>query len=209
MLRSEIDLRYQYLWEEEDILDLPAITPGVSVNTEIIIPFRDLSLSAQAPNVKLFSGIRNPPSSNLTLSTTAPNVKVPKLIPSQNLALSSIAPTVSRSIVRLPPQGNLALSPTAPTVAQQTNRNISIPQGNLALSPTAPTRGVIPGFSDPPSRDLVLSPTAPTITVIFTSSARNPAAGNLVLSTLPPTVVTTTLGFSAPTITTLRPVAAT
>ena len=44
----EIDLRYQILWEEQDILE-NAIVPVVPVNINRRIPYRDLTLTASEP----------------------------------------------------------------------------------------------------------------------------------------------------------------
>lgn len=63
----EIELQYQSLWQEEPVFDAPPV--ATPVNKIIRVPFRRLTLSTTAPQLKI-----TPRSAQLTLSTTAPIV---------------------------------------------------------------------------------------------------------------------------------------
>jgi phage gp46-like protein len=88
---SEIDLRYQLLWQEDFLsADDAAEDVPLSIDMKIRVPYGNLRLSSVGPNIPL-----RPDQTNLLLSTTAP--------------------TVIATTGRNPPAGNLVLSPTAPT----------------------------------------------------------------------------------------------
>lgn len=106
----EIDLRYQPLWLEPDVIDEPPMYPVV----------------------------RKVPAGNLTLSPKSPNRKETYIAPpSANLQLSVVAPVAQSGI--LSARRDLVLSPTAPTVRTQ-DHGMVVPQGNLVLTRTIPTR---------------------------------------------------------------------
>jgi len=68
---NEIDLRYQLLWQEDQILeDAEKIDPFLlPINTKIMVPSRNLTLSPNRPNFRTM-----PPQGNLQLSRNAPTV---------------------------------------------------------------------------------------------------------------------------------------
>lgn len=82
---AEIDLRYQILWQEDEVFDIPFLA---HINKLI-----------------------NPLSNNLFLSTTVPSVTQNLItsIPQANLFLSPTNPTVLNSLIQ-PPAGNLVIS---------------------------------------------------------------------------------------------------
>ena len=85
---SEIDLRYQLLWQEDVIQEEDVIL--AAIDTKIRVPYRNLQLSSVGPNIPL-----RPLQTNLVLSTTVPIVITTTGInpPMRNLVLSPTAPT--------------------------------------------------------------------------------------------------------------------
>lgn len=89
---SEINLRYQVLWEEPDVFDVPPVK--VPVNIVRRIPYPSLTLTSTAPIVVVTYNV-------VTVSRVA-------------LTLSSVAPIVGGSFNIVVPKANIVTSPTAP-----------------------------------------------------------------------------------------------
>lgn len=95
---SEIDLRYQILWQEEPVLENVVITPPVVTGVIRRIPFKSFGLSSIAPTIGRSNNIfLLPLSGNLALSRTAPTAFGAPIItsPRSDLLLSSTVPSIT------------------------------------------------------------------------------------------------------------------